>query len=374
MSDSPFPEMFKDLTWRFENATTVRVSWNAAPAKYSVSYSSELNVPVEMWDSIDTVGNTALITDIDPTRDTYVMVTSYDPHVYSPIKTIPAQISEARDLQSSFTRSGVEVRWAGGGPRVVRYSQNLTHSLDLWPSLNATGSSIEITNLDPSLPTYVMVAAPGQSQRSQVLTVPSRPVEPPSLFLGMGIGVGVCLLLILAAAAVCIWRKRKRAGTPLRARRRHSSANDDDDEEAAEMKTVGGRLANGGGSKDAGEPLLNGHVHITENPQTKTPNGNMKKGRMPFDLSRLEDPDSTLETVLDADASALTLDLLDTSRPPERPPEWPPERPPEWPPERPPAPEESFAKLPDDNMNSELTRSAFHTDNSKIQPTLQPNG
>ncbi|RVE46994.1 hypothetical protein evm_008378 [Chilo suppressalis] len=33
--------------------------------------------------------------------------------------------------------------------------------------------------------------------------------------------------------------------------------------------SVGGRLANGGGSKDAGEPLLNGHVHITENPAKK---------------------------------------------------------------------------------------------------------
>ncbi|KAL0831728.1 hypothetical protein ABMA28_001271 [Loxostege sticticalis] len=179
------PQLVKDLTWRFVNATTVRVSWNAPPAKYTVSYSSELKMPVEMWSSLDTVGNTALITDIDPTRDTFVMVTSFDPHVYSPIKTIPAQISEAKDLQSTFTRSGVMVSWKGGGPRVVRYSQNLTHSLDLWPSMNASGSSIEITNLDPTLPTYVMVAAPGQSQRSQVLTIPVRPDEPSSLYLGI---------------------------------------------------------------------------------------------------------------------------------------------------------------------------------------------
>lgn len=85
----------------------------------------------------------------------------------------------------------------------------------------------------------------------------------------------------------------------------------------------------------------------------------MKKGRLPFDLSRVDDPDNTLETVLDADTSTATYDLLDTSRPPEEPPL---------------TANDSFAKLPDDNMNSELTRSSFHTDNSKIQPTLQPNG
>lgn len=33
---------------------------------------------------------------------------------------------------------------------------------------------------------------------------------------------------------------------------------------------MGGQLANGGGAKDAGEPLLNGHVHITENPNVST--------------------------------------------------------------------------------------------------------
>ncbi|RVE42673.1 hypothetical protein evm_012675 [Chilo suppressalis] len=114
----------------------------------------------------------------------------------------------------------------------------------------------------------------------------------------------------------------------------------------------------GGGSKDAGEPLLNGHVHITENPQSKTPNGKMKKGVIPFDLSRYEDPDTTLETVLDD--RSVSYDLLDTSRRPESEDQLPGNN--------------SFPKLPDDNMNSELNRSAFHLDNSKIQPTLQPNG
>lgn len=91
--------------------------------------------------------------------------------------------------------------------------------------------------------------------------------------------------------------------------------------------------------------------------QSKAPNGKMKKGLMPFDVSRYEDADTTAETVLEGDSS--TYDLLDTSRPPDEP-----------------SGHDSFAKLPDDNMNSELTHtiSGFPSDNSKIQPTLQPNG
>lgn len=96
----------------------------------------------------------------------------------------------------------------------------------------------------------------------------------------------------------------------------------------------------------------------------------MKKGRRyeaAFDVSRYEDPDATQETVLDADTSAATTyNLLDTSRRPELDLSRP---------SRDINTNNSFNKLPDDNMNSELTRSTdSELDNSKIQPTLQPNG
>lgn len=94
----------------------------------------------------------------------------------------------------------------------------------------------------------------------------------------------------------------------------------------------------------------------------------MKKGRRyeaAFDVSRYEDPDATQETVLDS-SSSTTYNLLDTSRRPELDLSRPP---------RDISTNNSFNKLPDDNMNSELTRSTdSELDNSKIQPTLQPNG
>lgn len=96
----------------------------------------------------------------------------------------------------------------------------------------------------------------------------------------------------------------------------------------------------------------------------------MKKGRrseIAFDVSRFDDPDTTLETVLDADTSAsTTYNLLDTSRRPELDLSRS---------SRDISTNNSFNKLPDDNMNSELTRSTgSELDNSKIHPTLQPNG
>lgn len=102
----------------------------------------------------------------------------------------------------------------------------------------------------------------------------------------------------------------------------------------------------------------------------KPQNGKMKKGRRcetAFDVSRFEDPNATLETVLDADTSAsTTYNLLDTSRRPELDLSRS---------SRDISTNNSFNKLPDDNMNSELTRSTgSELDNSKIPPTLQPNG
>ncbi|RVE42674.1 hypothetical protein evm_012676 [Chilo suppressalis] len=103
------PDFFKDLTWKLLNATTVRVSWNAPPAKYTVLYSSKLDVPVELWDSVATDENTALIHSIDTTKDTYVMVTGYDPLVYSTVKTISAQTPES-EVVWWWTPNGVGMR------------------------------------------------------------------------------------------------------------------------------------------------------------------------------------------------------------------------------------------------------------------------
>lgn len=80
----------------------------------------------------------------------------------------------------------------------------------------------------------------------------------------------------------------------------------------------------------------------------------------PFDVTRYDDADITLETVLND--TTTTLNLFDKSRGPDFNHQL-----------RDVTPNASFNKLPDDNMNSELTRSTFELDNSKI-PTLQPNG
>jgi hypothetical protein len=50
------------------------------------------------------------------------------------------------EVQWWWTRHGVEIRWREG-PRVLRYSQNLTHSLDLWPALNVSGTSVEVSHI-----------------------------------------------------------------------------------------------------------------------------------------------------------------------------------------------------------------------------------
>lgn len=84
-----------------------------------------------------------------------------------------------------------------------------------------------------------------------------------------------------------------------------------------------------------------------------------------FDMSRYEEADTTLETVLD-ESSSTAFNLLDTSRRPEFDLSRPSQNL---------SANNSFNKLPDDNMNSELIRSTdFQLDNSQILPTLQPNG
>lgn len=99
--------------------------------------------------------------------------------------------------------------------------------------------------------------------------------------------------------------------------------------------------------------------------QSKTPNGKVRKGQRyedAFDVTRSDEADVTLETVLDPDTSAsTTYHLLDTSRRPEF--------------DGPDIPaNDSFNKLPDDNMNSEVRRGHIPLANSKVLPTLQPNG
>ncbi|XP_052758129.1 protogenin-like [Galleria mellonella] len=361
---------FKEVSCKFVNSTTLLVSWNADSPKFTVSYTTKKHTALEEWDALDTTHNSVLINGIDRSTDTILKVIAYDPEESSNL--IPCHAAKIKDLHYTFVPSGIRVSWNGTGTQTVRYSQNLTLFLEQWSSFNVTDNSILLSNLDPSLPTYVMVKSPDTNQNSQVLTIPVRPIvkSNSSFYIGIGVASGMCVLCLLVLTAVCVWRRRKNIRSPHRPRRRNTSLNEGDEEEASEMKNVGVGLANGGGSKDAGEPLLNGHVHITENPQSKTPNGKMRKGRLyvdAFDLSRYEDQDTTLETVLDGDTSTSTAyNLLDTSRRPEYDMSLS---------SRDISANNSFNKLPDDNMNSELTRSTdFESDNSKIQPTLQPNG
>lgn len=52
--------------------------------------------------------------------------------------------TEAKDLQYTYTAEGVAVTWKGRGPRVVRYSQNLTQPLATWPTINVTHTSVQV--------------------------------------------------------------------------------------------------------------------------------------------------------------------------------------------------------------------------------------
>ncbi|XP_072929438.1 neogenin-like [Epargyreus clarus] len=341
---------FKDLTYKFVNLTTLQVSWSGEAGRYTVNHSAQLKLPVEQWAAVETERNTVLIHGIDPLEQTFVMVTGYSPLEHSQILNIPAQMKdlEASELQYAYTLRGVRVWWGAAGSRVVRYAQNITRPVERWRSRAVDTASVELTDLDPSLPVYVMVTVTNRSKHNQMLTIPPRPPNYLHFYLGVGVGGGLCALWVLAVAAVCVWRRRKRANTPVRSRRR-TSGNDTIEEEGAEMKCVGtsSRLANGA-VREAGEPLLNGHVHITENPASKTPNGRTRRARRyeAFDVSRHVDSADSGDSTLDTTACS----LLDTSRRPEH---------------------ASYNKLPDDNMNSQLNTDI---DNSKIQPTLQPNG
>ncbi|XP_063367286.1 neogenin-like [Cydia amplana] len=349
------------LIYKYINTTTVRVSWNGV-GRYTVRHRQKLG-PLGDWSTINTDRNTVLLTGLDPNSETYVEVISNEGKAGSDTLTIPPQIKDldAKDLSYVYTSSGITVSWVGSGPRVVKFAQNITQPLEKWHVVNVTENHVQLAGLDLSLPTYVTVTAQGTGQ---VLTIPPAPEQPSiavAFLAGVGIGCAACVLLLLAAAALLVWRRTKMAASPVRSRRRTMSPVEGHEGESSEMKNIGGRLANGGA---AGEPLLNGHVHITENPTSKTPNGKTKKGRYePFDVSR-HDADTTLETVLEADSSASYL--LDTSRRAD----FDTSRS-----SRDLSTNNSFNKLPDDNMNSEITRSSeFTLDNSKIQPTLQPNG
>ncbi|CAG9580218.1 unnamed protein product [Danaus chrysippus] len=331
------PHRFKDITYKFVNSTCLRVSWSGDPTRYTVRHSAQLKLPVEQWAAVHTVGNTVLITGIDPTEQTFVMVTGYDPLDYSPILNVPAQVKdlEAKDLKYVYTGSGVSVWWSGAGPRVVRFAQNITQPLETWSVVNVTDSRVELNVPDPSQPVFVMVTRAGGARRHHVLTIPPKPTSFFYYYLGLGVGGSLCVCLLIAALVI-VWRVKTRRNRSVR-----TVTASGVEEEASEMRTIHqvARVANGG----AGEPLLNGHVHITENPASKTTNMRSKKVRCAespaydaFDLSRHE-ADTTMETVLD---DSRPYGLLDTSRPPDT---------------------DTYNKLPDDNMNCE-------------PPTLQPNG
>ncbi|CAG4946322.1 unnamed protein product [Colias eurytheme] len=343
------PPRFKELRYETLNASAVRVRWAGPRGNYTVRHSARLRLPVELWAALHTAGPSAVINGIDPTEPTYVIVTGYEPYAHSPVLTIPAQGVEldSKDLQYEYTSAGVRVFWNSAGPRVVRFAQNITQPLETWRAVNVTDSSVELTDLDPKSPVYVMVSLAGVGKRNQVLNIPPNPNNNFGFHLGIGLGVCFCVMCVLAAIFVYVWRKRKsRNRTPVRARRPNTSPGNAE-EEGSEMRAAAPRV-------NGTEPLLNGHLQH----HGKTPNGKMRKNRRvdeldAFDVSRYS-PDTTAETVLDASTPSLRpLAALDVSR------------------VEPEPLAEPLGKLPDDNMNSELT---FQLDNSKIQPTLQPNG
>ncbi|XP_013137730.1 PREDICTED: protogenin A-like [Papilio polytes] len=383
VTQSEGPWRVGELSYAFVNASAVRVRWRGAAQRYTVRHSARLRLPVEQWDALTTINNTALITGLEPTEQTYVMVTGHEPQGHSRILTIPAQFKdlEAKELKYVYTHGGVRVWWEEGAGgvggarivRVVRYAQNITRPVEHWHARNVSDTHVELEDLDPYLPVYVMVTLPGPNKPNQVLTIPPRPIDNYNLYLSVGVGVGVSVLCAAFVTAACLW-KRYKSRSRVRSRRNQHGLEEIDDG-SSEMKMgacgsgVGGRLANGGA---CGEPLLNGHLraHL----QSKTPNGKVKKAHLyeVFDVSR-EEGDVTVETVLD---DGLAYSLLDTSRRPEHEPRPPGHEPRSLALEtRPLVHEPRPHKLPDDNMNSEVNRAADgHLDAAPLQPTLQPNG
>ncbi|KAM3956110.1 protogenin B, partial [Aphomia sociella] len=253
------------------------------------------------------------------------------------ITTLPLVSARFKEVSCKFVNStALLVSWNANSPKfTVSYTNKIYIPLEQWDTIDTTRSSVLISGIDRSSETILKVTAYNPEESSKVIDCHAAKIKDLHYtFIPSGVRVS--------------WN-----GTGIqtvRPRRRNMSPNEGDDEEASEMKNIGGGLANGGGSKDAGEPLLNGHVHITENPQSKTANGKMRRGRPYHDAFDLSRPGGA---------------LLDTSRSPQS----------RCPSSRDISANNSFNKLPDDNMNSELTRSTdFESDNSKIQPTLQPNG
>ncbi|XP_022113416.2 protogenin isoform X2 [Pieris rapae] len=343
-------KLFRNLTYAFVNSSAVRITWSGDARNYTVRYSSRLKEPIEQWPFVITNVNTAVISGIEPTESTFVIVSGYQPLAHSPVLNVPPQMKDMpKDLEYSYSGSDVRVWWPKGATREVRVSQNVTQPIDTWKLYSVTDSSIELHDLTPSLPVHVLVSVGGHNQ---MLNIPARPAnENFGHQLGIGLGVGFCLLCVfcvLIVVFVCVWRKKKiaRNRSPNRSRVQTTQGVT----EEAEMRAVGASGPRGNGT----EPLLNGHVHIIDNPASKTPNGKVKKARRydafdSFDVSR--EPERTAECSFGG--------LLDTSRPP---------------PDLIPSRSNGSFKLPDDNMNSELTHGTFQLDNSKIQPTLQPNG
>ncbi|VVD05283.1 unnamed protein product [Leptidea sinapis] len=141
-----------------------------------------------MWAAKHTKTRSVLISGIEPTEPTFVMVMGFDPISYSPILTIPPQRKELelKDLKYEYTSSGVRV-WRDeavvGG--VVRYAQNITQPLDTWTIVDSNTTDIEINNINMALPLYVMVTGGGGTRaRSHVLTVAPRARDTTGFYLG----------------------------------------------------------------------------------------------------------------------------------------------------------------------------------------------
>ncbi|GBP68635.1 Muscle M-line assembly protein unc-89 [Eumeta japonica] len=393
------PQRFSEVHYTPVNASSVRVWWRAAgaelgPQLYTVRYSPKLTLPVQEWSALNVSTNDALkkvillyqlggfllrISLQVPLGDNqrmYVIVMAYEPAEYSLVLTITRPTTgratgpkSLKNIKYDYTDDGLSIRWSdsSGAPAdkmySVRYSHNITMPIESWAERNVSRAQLynyhvsghvdtiprpsytrggEVTNVPDGAWTYVVVSPLGDARETHMLNVPPPPTRMHrAMLLGVSMGVVICAVCA-GAGALCMWRRRRKRH---RTTHRRATSTNDSIEDGSEMKRQGmgsgdgGAGAANGGARGAGEPLLNGHVRITENPAlSKTPNGKLKKQRRPnfdaFDFSRrdMEEPHTPpLAT------------LMDTSRPPE-----------------------PYGKLPDDNMNSELGDSPT--------PTLQPNG
>ncbi|KAH9637056.1 hypothetical protein HF086_013872 [Spodoptera exigua] len=79
---------FENLSYTMVNTSALRVSWNSLPDKYTIHYSNELTLPINQWPCVDTVGNTVVISGLEPDLTTYVMVVAPGPSARNQVVNI----------------------------------------------------------------------------------------------------------------------------------------------------------------------------------------------------------------------------------------------------------------------------------------------